>query len=89
MEYKNEVILAIFVLSKATLEKKIEVPDPVAEDTVKFKTREEMTDTDLDDYVVALLSSPGNTDVISEDSVIFGGSKIDTAVAWKQLFICA
>jgi hypothetical protein len=89
MEFKNEVTLTAFVLSKATLEKKFEVPDPAPEGTVKFKTREEMTDADLDDYVVALLSSPGNTDVISEDSVIFGGLKIDTAVAWKQLvYLC-
>jgi hypothetical protein len=89
MEFKNEVTLITFVLSKATLEEKFEVPNPDEEGTVKFKTREEMTNADLDDYVVALLSSPGNTDVISTDSVIFGGSKIDTAVAWKQLvYLC-
>jgi hypothetical protein len=64
MEFKNEVTLTAFVLSEATLEKKFEVPDPAPEDTVKVVTREEMTDADLDEYVVALLSSPGNTDVI-------------------------
>jgi hypothetical protein len=77
------------VLSKATLEEKFEVPDPVEEGTVKFNTRDGITNADLDDYVVALLSSPGNTDVISTDSVIFGGSRIDTSVAWKQLvYLC-
>jgi hypothetical protein len=89
MEFKNEVTLTAFVLSKATLENKFEVPDPAPEGTLKVVTREEMMDADLDEYVVALLSSPGNTDVISEDSVIFGDLKIDTAVAWKQLvYLC-
>jgi hypothetical protein len=73
MEYKNEITLIAFVLSKATLEDKFEIPDPVEEGTVKLQTRNGTTDADLDDYVVVLLRSPGNTDVISSDSVIFGG----------------
>jgi hypothetical protein len=40
MEFKNEVTLIAFVLSKATLEKKFEVPDPEPEGTVKVVTRE-------------------------------------------------
>jgi hypothetical protein len=85
MEYKKEITLIAFMLSKATLEDKFEIPDPVEECTVKLQTIDGMTNADLDDYVVALLSPNGNTDVISSDSVIFGGSKINPAVAWNQL----
>jgi hypothetical protein len=85
MEYKNETTLSAFVLSKATLEEKFEMPAPEAEVTVKLQTRDGMTDADLDEYVVALLSTSSNMDVISSDSVIFGGLKIDPVVAWTQL----
>jgi hypothetical protein len=85
MEYKNETTLSAFVLSKATLEERFEIPNPEAEGEVKYQTRNGMTDDDLDAYVVALLITSANTQVIASESAIFGGSKIDPAVAWNQL----
>jgi hypothetical protein len=73
MEYKNETTLSAFVLSKVTLEERFKIPNPEAEGEVNNQTRDGMTDADLDDYMVALLSTRANTQVISSDSAIFGG----------------
>jgi hypothetical protein len=77
MEYKNETTISAFVLSKATLEEIFEVPNPEVEGQLIRQNRNEMTDTDLDAYVVALLDTSGNMQVISSDSVIFGGLKLE------------
>jgi hypothetical protein len=42
-------------------------------------------DSDLEAYVVPLLDTSRNMQVVSSDSVIFGDLKIDSVVAWKQL----
>jgi hypothetical protein len=89
MEHKNETTLSAFVLSKATLEERFEITNPEVEGEVKNQTRNGMTDADLDAYVVDLLSTSANTQVIRQTPQSLEDRRLTQWWHGGSLFTCA